>query len=629
MTALLEYHGEGQMYVPLSWRTHVNLKSTAAAAAGFAMLLTGLMPVGFAAAQPTETVPDLDPDVSVESFVVTYADGTTEAAALEQHAGSDSAMDLLSAETKALLSELAADQGANLEGASAHEDAMAAVNLDKPVNGDQAEQFMAELLNDDAVVKVEPNITMYPSAAPSDAKYASQWSLAATAAGINAEGAWGKATGKGVTVAVLDTGVIAHHPDLKNKLVGGYDFISNAARANDGSGRDADPGDAGDFTYANECRVGSPRYDTPSSWHGSHVAGIIAAETDNGQGIAGVARDANLTTVRVLGKCGGSAMDIADGIKWAAGVPVAGVPANPHPAKVINMSLGGQSNYCPDFYQEAIDAAVAAGSIIVAAAGNDGSDANYETPANCRNVITVGASGEQAGQSWFSNWGTAVDITAPGGDDSEGRTILSTVDRGTTSPVGPSYGTMQGTSQATPHIAGIIALMAQLKPSITSDQALRYLKNTAKGMTECSGGCGAGIADANAAVSALARDLGGATTTPKPTATATPKPTATATPKPTATTAPQPVSTPSMAVSNMYPYQGQQIDMQAWGFKPYERVTFLVDGWGYNLGTLYADGQGRVTAWWRVGYDVPRGYHVMYAVGSSTGAYAGHWISVR
>lgn len=600
-----------------SWSNLVKLKPVAAVLAGLALVMTGLVPMQAPAAEAAPAVPNLDAKEEIESFVVTYKTGTPDAAAIEQHAGTSNALEVLPEETKTLLADVASKQGAKVEEATAHEGAMSAVYLDAPINGDKAEQFMTELLKDDAVEKVEPNITMRTKAAVvNDSYYGQQWSLAATAAGINVEGAWAQATGAGVTIAVLDSGIIKTHPDLDGKLVGGYDFISQSLRARDGNGRDNDPSDEGDWANAGECGTNDPQYDEPSSWHGTHVSGIAAAETNNAQGLAGVARDASLLEVRVLGKCGGTALDIADGIKWAAGLPIANTPANTHPAKVINMSLGGDSAYCPAFYQQAIDAAVAAGSIVVVAAGNESMDAAGSTPANCNNVITVGASGEAAGQSWFSNFGAVVDVTAPGGDDTQGqgRMILSAVDRGQLTPVGPGYAYMEGTSQATPHVAGVVAMMAQLKPDIATAQALQYLRSTAKPMTSCNGGCGAGIIDANAALTALRRDLG---TSPTPS------------PTPTLTGSPAPAAQPGMAVSDMNPYLDQAIDLQAWGFQASESVTVVVDGWDYSLGSVNADGQGRMSAWWRVGYDMPRGYHTLYVVGNTSGNYASHWILVR
>ena len=150
-------------------------------------------------------------------------------------------------------------------------------------------------------------------------------------------GAWDVATGTGVTVAVIDTGITAH-PDLDANVLPGYDFVSDATAARDGNGRDANAQDQGDWYAAGEC--GQPTAGN-TSWHGTHVAGTVAAVTGNATGVAGVAPNAKVVPVRVLAKCGGSLSDIADAIVWASGGTVAGIPANANPAKVINMSLGG------------------------------------------------------------------------------------------------------------------------------------------------------------------------------------------------------------------------------------------------------------------------------------------------
>src|SRR5690606_31257016 len=144
--------------------------------------------------------------------------------------------------------------------------------------------------------------------------------------------------GNGVVVAVLDTG-ITRHGDLDANVLPGYDFISDAGKANDGDGRDNDPSDPGDWVTLNQCPGGNRAEN--SSWHGTHVAGTIAAVTNNAKGVAGTAFGARILPVRVLGTCGGYDSDIADAIVWAAGGSVSGVPTNANPAEVINLSLGG------------------------------------------------------------------------------------------------------------------------------------------------------------------------------------------------------------------------------------------------------------------------------------------------
>ncbi|HTE43033.1 MAG TPA: S8 family serine peptidase, partial [Steroidobacteraceae bacterium] len=200
---------------------------------------------------------------------------------------------------------------------------------------------------------------------PNDSRYSEQWHYFEATAGINAPTAWDSSTGTGVTVAVVDTGV-RPHADLAANLLPGYDFISDATVGNDGNARDSDASDPGDWTDAAECDPRDPAY--PSSWHGSHVAGTIAARTNNSVGVAGVAFNAKVVPIRVLGRCGGFTSDIADGIVWASGGAVSGVPTNANPAKLINISLGGPGS-CGSTLQSAINTARGRGTALIVAAG--------------------------------------------------------------------------------------------------------------------------------------------------------------------------------------------------------------------------------------------------------------------
>lgn len=288
---------------------------------------------------------------------------------------------------------------------------------------------------------------------------------------------WGSTKGSGEVVAVIDTGITSH-PELDSQVLPGYDFVSQyyddsiglEDTGRDGDGRDADPSDMGDWEEADYCYPESPAFD--SSWHGTHVSGIIAAEGDNAQGIVGVAPSVKILPVRVLGLCGGTDQDIADGIRWAAGLSVPGVPTNANPADVINLSLGGFGK-CSDSpsVANALVAAQASGSVVVAAAGNDGADIVKKPtfPATCPGVISVGATseyGDRAGyldgtkKVIYSNYGKTLDISAPGGDSFwDNRAILSTVNTGTTSPAAPGYAEYEGTSMATPVVSAAAALI--------------------------------------------------------------------------------------------------------------------------------------------------------------------------
>ncbi|MEV5722370.1 S8 family peptidase [Micrococcus luteus] len=375
------------------------------------------------------------------------------------------------------------------------------VKADRKLDQAESAKFMADLKASGAVEAVEPDAILTATGlSPVDALYSQQWGFTGTH-GMRVPGAWDRTTGSGATVAVIDTGITSH-PDLDRNVVPGYDFISDGRAARDGGGRDSNPRDEGDWYAAGECGTAGA---SDSSWHGTHVAGTVAAVADS-QGVVGVAPNAKIQPIRVLGKCGGSLSDIADAVVWAAGGTVAGVPANPNPADVINMSLGG-SGTCGTTYQNAINAAVSRGVPVVVAAGNENQPAANVRPANCRNTIVVAASTSQGARASFSNYGSAVDVTAPGAN------IISTVNNGATTPTTAGHAAYNGTSMATPHVAGLAALLLAKQPSLTPAQVESTLKSTARPMpVTCSAGCGAGLADATKAVSSL----GGTQTEPEP-----------------------------------------------------------------------------------------------------------------
>ncbi|MFG2039981.1 S8 family peptidase [Dactylosporangium sp. NPDC048998] len=356
----------------------------------------------------------------------------------------------------------------------------------------------------------EPDTPMYAMSTPNDPNYPQQWDYYEPTGGMNLPGAWDLATGTGVVVAVLDTGKTSH-PDLDAHWLPGYDFISSSATARDGNGRDSNPQDEGDWYAAGEC---GQTTGSNSSWHGTHVAGTIAAIGNNGIGVAGVAYNAKVVPVRVLGKCGGTSSDIADAIVWASGGSVAGVPANPNPAKVINLSLGG-SGSCSQTYRKAISSANSRGTTVVVAAGNSNADASGFTPANCPGVVTVAALDRAGNRAFYSNFGATVEVSAPGGEvrletDPPGTRstpqdgILSTLNDGATTPGNPIYSTYMGTSMAAPHVAGLVALMLSKNPGLTPAQVLTALQAHARPIPgSCTGGCGAGLVDAAATVAAV------------------------------------------------------------------------------------------------------------------------------
>jgi len=377
------------------------------------------------------------------------------------------------------------------------------VDVDERLGKDRAEKLIEKFVQRTGVSFAEPDATMLPTLVPNDTQYPSQWHYSEATAGMNLPAAWDVATGSGVTVAVLDTGITTHS-DLSPNLVAGYDFVSSATNARDGNGRDPNPADQGDWYAAGECGQTTARN---SSWHGTHVTGTVAAATDNAAGVSGVAYGAKVQTVRVLAKCGGTLADIADAITWASGGSVSGVPANATPAKVINMSLGG-SGTCGATYQNAINGAVGRGTTVVVAAGNSNADAGGFQPASCANTVVVAAGDREGNRAAYSNYGAVVDLTAPGGETAT-RTngVLSTLNSGTTTPSSQSYAYYQGTSMATPHVAGLAALVLSRGTRTPSEVEGQLEAGTRALPGSCSGGCGSGLADA-------AKTLGAGSSTP-------------------------------------------------------------------------------------------------------------------
>lgn len=364
-----------------------------------------------------------------------------------------------------------------------------------------AEALMRQIAANPNVEYVQIDRIMKHTLTPNDTRYGEQWGYTDADAGIRANTAWDVANGSGIIVAVLDTGYVAHS-DLAANIVAGYDFITNTTVAGDGNGRDSDASDPGDYSGGN-----------PSSWHGTHVAGTVAAVTNNAKGVAGTAWGAKVMPVRVLGRGGGSTSDIADAIIWASGGTVSGVPtlSAANAADVINMSLGG-SGSCDSATQAAINSAVSRGTTIVVAAGNSNANASGFTPASCNNVVNVASVTSASARSSFSNYGASIDVSAPGS------AILSTLNAGTAGPGAESYASYNGTSMASPHVAGAVALVQSRRLALglalyTPAQVEAQLKATAYALAgACSGGCGAGIINAKALV-----DAAGGVVEPPPT----------------------------------------------------------------------------------------------------------------
>lgn len=375
------------------------------------------------------------------------------------------------------------------------------LKLDRRLPVQQLQQLAARLqAGDPSIEYAEPDRILHPLLTPNDSQYTSQWDLYDATGGIRAPQAWDLSTGAGVTVAVIDTGY-RPHADLAANIVAGYDFINNATTGNDGNGRDSDARDPGDWVAANECGSNGAQ---GSSWHGTHVAGTVAALTNNGTGVAGVAYGAKVQPARVLGKCGGYTSDIADAIVWTSGGSVSGVPANATPSRVLNLSLGG-SGTCDTTTQNAINSARSRNAVVVVAAGNSNADAANFSPASCSGIVTVAATTRTGARAYYSNYGSKVTLAAPGGDvrSSSANGILSTLNSGTSTPGSDSYAYYQGTSMAAPHVAGVAALMIAKKPTATVDEVINALKSSARPFPASCSGCGVGLLDAQAAVVAI------------------------------------------------------------------------------------------------------------------------------
>lgn len=342
------------------------------------------------------------------------------------------------------------------------------------------------------------------------------------------QSAWSTHTGSpAAVVAVLDTGITAH-PELAGHVLPGRDFVSTIEYANDGDGWDADPSDPGDWVSQDDTLVDPTLFGDcelqDSSWHGTTIAGQLAALTNNGAGGAAISWNGRVLPVRVAGKCGADVADIIDGMRWAAGLQVHdadgdALPLNPNPARVINLSFGG-SAACNAAYQDAIDELRAAGAVVVAAAGN--ASAGVARPANCAGVIGVAALNRDGFKTTYSSFGPQLAIATVGGDPREigawgievGDTgLLSLGNDGTRSPGQAVHALVAGTSFAAPLAAGVAALMLSVNPSLHASQLIDGLRRSARPhvvspvIGECSAQnpgrclcttatCGAGILDA-------------------------------------------------------------------------------------------------------------------------------------
>lgn len=347
-----------------------------------------------------------------------------------------------------------------------------------------------------SVESIEVDDRVELSATPSDQYYGIQWNLWSSTAGLNIDSAWNRATGRGVVVAVLDSGY-RPHVDLVANILPGYDMVGN------GNGvRDADARDPGNGSTAGECGAGSPAID--SNWHGTTVAGVIGMVANRIGGV-GVAYGAKILPVRVAGKCQVYESDFIDGMVWAAGGKVPGVPLNPNPARVLNMSFGAVSTRadgaCPSSQQRAVDFVRSRQVVVVSTAGNKNTDSWNQSPGNCAGVIMVAATDPMGARAAYSNYGPRVTISAPGGSDGALKDqIITTSNMGTKAPGADLYVYGNGTSYAAPHVSGVVALMLEANPFLTSDAVESRLRQSARPFLGACNGCGAGMLDADRAV---------------------------------------------------------------------------------------------------------------------------------
>jgi len=335
---------------------------------------------------------------------------------------------------------------------------------------------------------------------PNDPLYVDQWNLYEDSGGIRMPSTWDVERGRQkIVTAIIDTGILRHVDLDPARFLPGYDFFSDVLNDNDGvPGRDADPADPGDSTAASECGDGSNP--TDSTWHGTSITGVVAATTDNLLGIAGIDHRGHILVARAFGKCGGFLSDIIDAMRWAAGLKVAGVPLNPNPARVVNLSFGS-TDACHAFEQDAIDEVVSNGVSVVVAAGNDTANVNTTSPANCNHVITVAATTRSGARTFYTNIGDRVDISAPGGTSAD--SILVLYNTGLTVPADDAVAFVAGTSFSAAQVTGVVALMLAHNADLSPAQVEQILKSSARPFPDAScdtNTCGAGIVDAERAL---------------------------------------------------------------------------------------------------------------------------------
>jgi serine protease len=501
---------------------------------------------------PARTRPTAETQATVQRVIVKFRSNS----GLSTQATTNGESANVSAVSASRMNALASRARISVQASRALSPTMQVMQISPLTNNETASETLARLRADSDVEIAELDRLVYPHATSNDPLATGQWYLQATQpSATNANAAWDITKGSnGVVVAVVDTGVIYGHPDLLHagnagKLLPGYDFVSADPggifrTANDSDGRDSDPSDPGDWVSSSDgCgQVGN------SSWHGTRVSGIISALTDNSTGLAGMMWKGFILPVRVLGKCGGYNSDVLAGIRWAAGFPVPGVPANPYPARIINVSLGGQGA-CDTASSNVISEVNSAGILVVVSAGNEGGP--VDSPANCPGAMAIAGLRHAGTKVGFSSLGPQVAIGAPGGNcvNINGGPCLFSIDTtsnsGTTVPTSNTYTsqteTNVGTSFSSPIVSGIAGLMLAVNGNLKSRQLIARMQEGATRPfptssetpnlptchvpvnsadiqnTEClctTNTCGAGMANANGAVLAAFRPIAAVAATP-------------------------------------------------------------------------------------------------------------------
>ncbi|MEZ5657631.1 MAG: S8 family serine peptidase [Burkholderiaceae bacterium] len=378
------------------------------------------------------------------------------------------------------------------------------LSLPFPMTEAQAYAWAAQQMNPDEIegVLIDRAVRSHGTVSSNDSLAYTLWNLAAGSPGTTqTEPVWPQYRGSGVTVAVLDTGKV-DHPDMQGVWNGGYDFIVDPSKSGDGDGRDADP------TDTMTCVLnGSQQTVIP---HGLHVASIIAARLNNNEGLAGVAPLASIMPLRVISGCGGVLSDVLDAMRWAVGLPVSGLPTNPNPVKILNLSLGTTSPgaTCNSVTQAVVDEVLATGAAIIVSTGNDGAD-SITVPAACNGVIAVAAATKDGQRADYSNAGAGTTLAAAGGGCAVGAASGCSTDpynfvaiaHHDSSTAGYRMGA--GTSYAAPHVAGAAALLLEQDSGRTGAQIKSLLADSTRAFigSSCNGGlCGTGQLDVEAAL---------------------------------------------------------------------------------------------------------------------------------